>query len=127
MQYKPENVDTDKALAYIESCRKADEQKEHIETASIRKFHEGTRHGLDMAEEIFSCANYEKKAISASYDAFVGGAIRKIAHELGVACSDIVESEKTGDEMCSAFANRIRIWCETGEKIDNLTGEVCNV
>lgn len=127
MQYKPENVDTDKALAYLESCRKVDEQKENIEAVSIRKFHEGTRHGLDMAEEIFSCSNYEKQAIPASYDDCVGDAIRKISQQLDIACSDIVESGKTGEEMCSAFADRIRIWVETGEKIDNLTGEVGNV
>lgn len=120
MQYKPENVDTDKALAYLESCRKTDEQRENIEQVSIRKFHEGTRHGLDMAEEIFSCANYEKNGTPASYDDYVGVAIRKIAQELDVACSDIVESGKNGDDMCSAFAERIRSWCETGEKVDNL-------
>lgn len=120
MQYKAENVDTDKALGYIECCRKADAQKEEIERVSIQKFHEGVRSGLDIAEGIFKCRNYEKQGIPASYDDCVGGAIRKMAQELGVACSDIVESGKTGDEMCSAFADRIRIWCETGEKMDNL-------
>ena len=120
MQYKPENVDTDKALSYLESCRKADEQKEHMEAVSIRKFHEGTRHGLDMAEEIFSYANYEKQGVPASYNDYAGIMIRKIAQELDIACSDIVESGKSGDEMCSAFAERIRIWRETGEKVDNL-------
>lgn len=120
MQYKPENVDTDKALSYLESCRKADEQKEHMEAVSIRKFHEGTRHGLDMAEEIFSSANYEKQGVPASYNDYAGIMIRKIAQELDIACSDIVESGKSGDEMCSAFAERIRIWRETGEKVDNL-------
>lgn len=120
MQYKPENVDTDKALSYLETCRKADAQKERVEMASVQKLHEGIRCGLDMAEEIFSCANYEKKGVPASYDECVGGAIRKMAQKLDLACSDIVESGKSGDEMCSAFADRIRLWCETGEKVDNL-------
>jgi hypothetical protein len=92
-----------------------------MEAVSIRKFHEGTRHGLDMAEKIFSCANYEKNGTPASYNDYAGITIRKIAQELDLACSDIVESGKSGDEMCSAFAERIRLWCETGEKVDNLT------
>lgn len=120
MQYKAENVDTDKALDYIESCRKGDAQKELLEVKSVQKFHEGVRHGLDIAEGIFECCNYEKQGVPASYDECVGGAIRKIAQKLDIACSDIVESGKSGDEMCAIFAERIRRWCETGEKIDNL-------
>lgn len=127
MQYKAENVDTDKAMDYIEYCRKADANNEEIEKISIQKLHEGFRKGMDMAEQIFKCRNYEKKGIPASYDDCVGDAIRKISQQLDIACSDIVESGKTGDEMCSAFADRIRIWCETGEKIDNLAGEAGNV
>lgn len=120
MQYKAENVDTDKALDYIESCRKGNAEEERIKMISTQKFHEGVCHGLDKAEEIFKHRNYEKQGVPASYDECVGGAIRKIAQELDIACSDIVESGKDGDEMCAIFAERIRRWCETGEKIDNL-------
>ncbi len=120
MQYIAENVDTNKALDHIEVCRKGDSEKERLEMVSTQKFHEGVRHGLDMAEGIFKCRNYEKQGVPASYDECVGGAIRKIAQELDIACSDIVESGKNGDEMCAIFAERIRRWCETGEKIDNL-------
>lgn len=127
MQYKAENVDTDKAMDHIEYCRKADAQKEMIEKASVEKYHEGFREGLDAVERIFVCRNYEKQGTPASYDDCVSDAISKISQSLGIACSDIVESGKTGDEMCSAFADRIRIWCETGEKIDNLIGEAANV
>lgn len=126
-QYHAENVDTDKALDYIECCRKADAEKENVERISVQKYHEGVRYGLDIADNIFKCSNYEKKSTPASYDDCVGDAIRKIAQELNLACSDIVESGKTGNEMCSAFADRIRHWVETGEKIDNLSGEVANV
>lgn len=120
MQYKPENVDTDKALAYIETCRTEDARREDKQIESIKKYHEGVRDGLDKAEDIFRSALCEKKAVPASYDECVGGAIRKMAQELDIACSDIVESGKGGDEMCSAFAERIRRWCEMGEKVDNL-------
>lgn len=98
MQYKAENVDTDKAINHIEYCRKADAQNEEIEKISVQK----------------------KKAVPASYDECVGGAIRKIAQKLDLACSDIVESEIGGDEMCSAFADRILIWLETGKKVNDL-------
>ena len=40
-------------------CRTYQEQRESIEYKEIKKFYEGVRKGLDIAEEIFSCSNYE--------------------------------------------------------------------
>lgn len=107
MQYKAENVDTDKALDFIERCRKEDSHKEYIERISVEKLHEGIRQGLDMAEQIFECRNYEKQAIPVSYEECAADAIHKIASRLDVKCSDIRQSGKCMDEMCADFADRV--------------------
>lgn len=107
MQFKAENVDTDKALDYIECCRKADAEKENIERISIQKFHEGVRHGLDIADNIFKCHNYEKQGVPVSYDDCVRSTIYEIAKELDVYSEDIRKSGKSGDEMCAEFAKLI--------------------
>lgn len=104
--YKAKQVDTDKALEYIQSCRTYQEQRESIEYKEIKKFYEGVRKGLDIAEEIFSCSNYE--SADGTYRDGVLSAIYEIAKELDVHAQDIRDSGKSVDEMCSDFAQRIR-------------------
>jgi len=58
--YKAENVDTDKALEYIQTCLDIDMQRELRESAEVRKYHEGYRDGIEVAKSIFGCANFEK-------------------------------------------------------------------
>ena len=58
--YKAINVDTDKALKAIAEARKRAQTEEILKQREIQKFYEGYHAGLDMAEDIFSCTNYEK-------------------------------------------------------------------
>ena len=116
MQFKAENVDTDRALDYIEQCRKADSEKERIEMASIQKFHEGVRHGLDVADNIFKCHNFEKKGVPASYDDCVGDAINLTL------CIQIC-----GEEMCDIFAKRILSVFERKGSTDDMRDSIQEV
>ena len=106
MSYKAKHVDTDKALAYINSCRTYQDQRESIEYEKVKKFHEGVRKGLDIAEEIFSCSNYE--STKGTYRDGVLSVIYELAKELDIPAQDIRDSGKSVDEMCADFADRIR-------------------
>lgn len=106
MSYKAKQVDTDKALAYINSCRAYQDQRESIEYEKAKKFHEGVRKGLDIAEEIFSCSNYE--STEGTYRDGVLSVIYELAKELDIPAQDIRDSGKSVDEMCAGFADRIR-------------------
>lgn len=103
MNYKAENVDTNKALDYIGYCRKIQTRQEQIEIIKVQKFHEGVRKGLDIAQGIFECSNYEKQAIPASYEDCAKKAIYEIAKELDIQSQDIRDSGK-----CADFAARIQ-------------------
>ena len=60
--YLAKNVDTDKALDAINEARKKIQRaKVDKEIAEKRAYLEGIEKGLDMAESIFKCSNYEKK------------------------------------------------------------------
>lgn len=59
--YKAKNVDTDKALNYINESRRYQQQAETLEITSVQKYHDGIRKGLDIAEEIFTSSNCESK------------------------------------------------------------------
>lgn len=107
--YKAKNVDTDKALEYINESRRYQERSESIEIISVQKFYEGIRKGLDIAEEIFKCSNYE--STNGTYHDGALDAIYKLARELGVYSRDIRESGNSVDDMCAAFAVRIKEDC----------------
>lgn len=106
MIYKAKRVDTDKALEQIEWSRKYQDQAEVLEIEKIKKYHEGIRKGLDIAQELFECSNYESK--EPSYEDGVRGVIYELAKELDVPSQDIRESSMSLDEMCAVFADRIR-------------------
>ena len=61
MYYKAKNVDTDKALEAISEARKIQRAKIDKEIAEKRAYLEGVERGLDIAQGIFECSNYEKK------------------------------------------------------------------
>ena len=61
MYYKAENVDTDKALKAIDEARKIQRINTEKEIAEKRAFLEGIEKGLDIAQSIFECRNYEKE------------------------------------------------------------------
>lgn len=60
MSYKAKNVDTDKALEAINEARRYQAQKINEEIVEKRAYLEGVNKGLDIAESIFECSNYEK-------------------------------------------------------------------
>lgn len=104
--YKAKNVDTDKALNYINESRRYQQQAENLEIKSAQKYHEGIRKGLDIAEEIFTCGNCESNA--GTYRDGVLDAIYGIGKELDVQSQDIRDKGGSVDEICVMFANRIR-------------------
>lgn len=63
MYYKAKDVDTDKALLAIDEARKIQRTKIEKEIAEKRAFLEGVERGLDIAQSIFECSNYEKEQI----------------------------------------------------------------
>ena len=63
MYYKAKNVDTDKALQAIDEARKIQRIKTDKEIAEKWAFLEGVEKGLDIAQSIFECSNYEKEQI----------------------------------------------------------------
>lgn len=113
MNYKAKHVDTDKALEYLNSCRTYQDQRESIEYEKTKKFYEGVRKGLDIAEEIFSCSNYE--SAEGTYRDGVLSVIYELAKELDIPAQDIRDSGKSVDEMCANFADRIRESFSEGE------------
>lgn len=60
MYYKAKNVDTDKALEALDEARKIQEQRNSLEIAKLNAKLEGIYIGLNIAESIFTCSNYEK-------------------------------------------------------------------
>ena len=58
--YKATNVDTDKALKAIVEARKRALNEETLKNHEIQKYYEGFHAGLDVAEDIFGCSDYEK-------------------------------------------------------------------
>lgn len=64
MNYKAKNVDTDKALKAIAEARRIQENLVDKEIMKKRAYLEGIYKGLDIAESIFECSNYEKDEVS---------------------------------------------------------------
>ncbi len=58
--YKTENIDTKKALDHIAEARKRYQAERVKEQEKIQKYYEGLQKGLDIAEDMFYCKNYEK-------------------------------------------------------------------
>ncbi len=58
--YKATNIDTDKALKAIEAYRHQKANCCSREIHGIQKYYEGLQKGLDFAESLFECSNYEK-------------------------------------------------------------------
>ena len=77
------------------------------------KEYEKVRKGLDIAEEIFSCSNYE--STEGTYRDGVLSVIYELAKELDIPAQDVRDSGKSVDEMCADFADRIRNSFSEGE------------
>lgn len=108
MNYKAKNVDTDKALEHIEWSRKYQEEMERLETAKVKKFYEGVREGLNIAEGIFECSNFEKQAVEATFSDGVLEVVYELGKELDIPTQDLRENFSSVDDICAEFANRIK-------------------
>lgn len=107
MSYKAKNIDTDKALEYIESSRKCQYEKEHLENAKTQKYYEGIRKGLDIAEGIFECSNFEKKE-EPTYADGVLDFVYELGRELDIPTQDLRDNFSSVDDMCAVLAERIK-------------------
>lgn len=107
MSYKAKNVDTDKALEYIEWSRKFQEERENVETTAVKKYYEGVRKGLDIGEEIFQCGNYEKDE-EPTYDDGALDVIYELGKELDIFTQDIRDNFSSVDEACAILVERIK-------------------
>ena len=58
--YKAKNIDTDKALEYLEHTRKYAYDQCTQDVEKRMAFRDGMLEGIKIAESIFSCSNYEK-------------------------------------------------------------------
>lgn len=61
--YKAKNIDTDKALQAIEAYRLRKEYDYDRDLYGLKKYYDGLKAGLDFAENLFKCANYEKEKV----------------------------------------------------------------
>ena len=61
--YKAKNIDTDKALQAIEAYRRRKEYDYDRDLYGVAKYFAGIEGGLDFAESLFECANYEKEKV----------------------------------------------------------------
>lgn len=59
--YKAKNVDTDKALEALNEARVIQARITDTEIKEKRAFLAGVNKGLDIAESLFTCSNYEKE------------------------------------------------------------------
>ena len=84
MNYKAKNVDTDKALEYIEWSRKYQDESERLELAKIQKYYEGVRKGLDVLSAIY-----------------------ELGKELDIPTQDLRDNFSSVDEICAVLASRI--------------------
>lgn len=107
MEYKAKNVDTEKALEHIEWSRKYQDELERLESAKVQKYFEGMRKGLDIAEGIFKCSNYEKQEVEASYADGVLDVIYELGKELDVQTQDLRDGFSSVDDICAELAKRI--------------------
>ena len=61
MGYKAKSIDVDKFLEALEDAKATQYEAESLELAQTKKYYEGVRKGISIAESMFYCSNYEKK------------------------------------------------------------------
>lgn len=115
MAYKAKNVDTNKALEHIEWIRKYQDEAERLENAKTQKYYEGIRKGLDIAEGIFECSNFEREE-EPTYADGVLDTIYELGKELDIPTQDLRDNFSSVDDICAVLAERIR-------NPDNVSGQ----
>lgn len=106
--YKATNIDTDKALKAINDARAYETKASQLRMEKERSFMEGLDKGLDFAEGLFECSNYEKTAQEATYTDGVCEVLYELGKELDIPTQDIRDNISSVDEACALFADRIR-------------------
>lgn len=106
--YKATNIDTDKALKAINDSRAIQERASQLRLEKERSYMEGLNKGLDIAESLFECSNYEKSAQEANYIDGVCEVLYELGKELDIPTQDIRDNIASVDEACALFADRIR-------------------
>ena len=106
--YKAENIDTDKALKAIDESRVMQERASQLRSEKERSYMEGVNKGLDIAENLFKCTNYEKTEHEATYTDGVCDVFYELGKELDIPTQDIRDNISSVDEACALFADRIR-------------------
>lgn len=114
--YKATNIDTDKALEAIKRERALQERESRLRAEKERSFMEGLNKGLDIAEGLFDCSNYEK-AEEATYADGVREVFCRLGMEFDVLTQDIRDNISPIDKACALFADRVR------EKISAIANE----
>lgn len=104
-EYKAKNVSTEKALEYIAESRAYWEKVKELEVIKAEERNKGIQQGLNIAEEIFTCSNYESG--EGTYSEGVKDTIYELGKELDVPSADILKAGGSVDQICAAMANRI--------------------
>ena len=63
MAYKAKNIDTDKALKFLNEVNRESYGRQQLEEERIKKYYEGYRDGIARAEQMFYCSNFEKEGV----------------------------------------------------------------
>lgn len=116
--YKAINIDTDKALKAIEESRRYQLNASMLRMEKERSYMEGLGKGLEIAEGLFKCSDYEKQKEPDYIDGVIE-AIYELGKELDVKTQDIRTNISSVDEACALLADRIRkriLEGDTGEK-----------
>ena len=106
--YKATNIDTDKALEAIKESRTYQERASRLRVEKERSFMEGLNKGLDIAESLFDCSDYEKTAQKATYADGVREVFCRLGIEFDVLTQDISDNISSVDKSCILFADRVR-------------------
>lgn len=107
MIYKAKNVDTDKALKEIEASRRYQERAFSLRIEKERSYFDGVSKGLDIAEGIFTCSNYEK-AEELTFDDGVKEMLYELGKEMDIQTQDIRDNLTSVDEAAALLADRIK-------------------
>lgn len=113
MIYNAQNIDTEKALNALENSRRFQQQQEMTERAKTEAYYKGVYKGLEIAEDMFHCSNYEKPPVKivdedAVYAAAVDHVLCEICKELDINGQDIREAKLSIDQKCAMIADRAR-------------------
>lgn len=105
--YSAINIDTKKALKAIRESREYQINASALRVQKEQAYMEGVNKGLDIAEGLFTCSNYEKEK-EPSYTDGIKDAFFEIGKELDIKTLDILESTSSVDEACVLLSDRIR-------------------